>query len=807
MNIHETYQFPFASYPAVRLVLLFAVGIIMDFHVDGEPFWWFCLFGFSSLFYALCERIHRQTLKTRLYRGTIGFYLCAVLCFGGAWHALFNMQDAPAEAEIINSYTWQELSFRGEVYRMQPTRTGNYQIDVAVDTTVFPDKLSWVKSYNLRTTLNPDDISFPANLRLGDRLHVTAMVYPLEEPGNPHEFDYKRYLASNEIYLQAGIKSIDAIRTPDRTVSWNSLRRDVLSAVERNFSPSSASLAKALLIGYKNELSQETKMAFSRAGLSHIMAVSGLHVGFILAPFWLAIPLFWTLRHGKKLGLLMLAAFLFFYAGLTGFSASVTRASLTGGLLMYGRLFHKVRNSNNLTAVAALVILLMNPSDLFTVGFQLSFGAVYIILLAAPVINQTLPDRVRFRWYGTPVMVVVISLIVQVGLFPLLGYYFGEFSIIGPLANAFVVPFLGVMVPLALALLPVALGWPAVAHALNTPVDYFLINLNRFVTTLAGWEWSWMQVHIESAFLFVSWTAVLFFIASVRIPRLRWKWLSIILFLLCINQGQKLIAKLQPADLQLTVFDVGQGDATLISTPAGKHYLIDTGLWQPGYNSAKYILIPYLRAEGIRRLEGVFLSHPHADHIGGVTELINSIRIDTIYHSGSSYESDLFYNYQAAAADHNIPVKPLKAGQWLVPDPAIRLFVYGPPEHTSASSPSNVNNRSLVLELVYGSTEFLFMGDAERAQEQRLLKSYPRLLETDVLKVAHHGSRSSSTDRFLRASRPAIGILSLGLHNRFGHPHESAVRRLRNHIESVYFTSLDGAVQLTSDGHQIRVIR
>lgn len=779
----------------------------MDFHIDGEPFRWFCLFGFSSLFYVLCESMHRRTLKTRLYRGTIGFYLCAVVCFGGAWHAAFNMQDMPPDAEIIHSYTWQELLFMGEVYRIQRTRTGNYQIDVAVDTTVFPDKRPWSRSYNLRTTLNPDEIPIPADLRLGDRLHVTAVVYPLEEPGNPHEFDYKRYLASKEIYVQAGVKSIDAIRTPDHLFSWNSIRRDVLDAVERTFSPPSASLAKALLIGYKNELRQKTKVAFSRAGLSHIMAVSGLHVGFILAPFWLVIPLFWTFRYGKKIGLLMIAALLFFYAGLTGFSASVTRASMTGGLLVYGRLFHKVRNSKNLTAVAALVILLMNPSDLFTIGFQLSFGAVYIILLVTPVVSQTLPEWVRFRWYGTPVMVVVISLIVQVGLFPLLGYYFGEFSIIGPLANAVVIPVLGVMVPLALALLPVALQWPAIARVLNTPVDYFLINLNRFVTTMAGWEWSWMQIHIESVLLFTSWTAVLFFIASVQIPGLRWKWFSIVLFLLCVNRGQKLVSQLQPADLQVTVFDVGQGDATLVQTPAGKHYLIDTGLWQPGYNSAKYIIIPYLRAEGIDRLEGVFLSHPHADHIGGVTELINTFPIDTIYHSGSSYESDLFYSYRAAAEDHHIPVKTLKAGQWLMPDAATRLFVYGPSKHLSASSPSDVNNRSLVLELVYGTTEFLFMGDAEGAQEQRLLESYPRLLETDVLKVAHHGSRSSSTDRFLRASRPATGIVSLGLHNHFGHPHESAVRRLRNYIESVYFTSLYGAVQLKSDGHRIRVIR
>lgn len=807
MTIHQSYQFPFASYPAVRLVLFFAAGIVVDFYVDIEDplLLWFIFFGFLATLYTLSEFINHRTLKTGAYHLTVGCYLCSVLCFGGIWHALFNNQHIPAEAKIINTYTWKELSFRGEVYKIKSAGTGNSQLDIAVDTTVFPDQLSWSKPYNLRAIINPDEVALPANLRLGDRLCFTALIYPLEEPRNSHEFDYKGYLASNNIHIQAGIKSINSIRTTNRFLSWNSIRREVLSAIDLNFSKETASLAKALLIGYKNELNQETKEAFSRAGLSHIMAVSGLHVGFILAPIWFVIPLFWTFRHGKKMGLLILVVTLLFYAGLTGFSASVTRASLAGGLLMYGRLFHKVRNAKNLTAVAALIILLMNPSDLFSIGFQLSFGAVYILLLVTPVINRSLPDWVRFRWYGTPVMVIIISLLVQVGLFPLLVYYFGEFSVAGPLANAFVVPFLGFVVPLALSLLPVALGWPATAQTLNTPIDYFLYGLHHFVTAIAGWEWSWISVHIEGILLFLTWATVIFFIATLRIPKLRWKLLSILLFFLCINRGQKLSSKFQPADLQLTVFDVGQGDATLLRTPGGRHYLIDTGIWHPGYNSARYIMIPFLRAEGITRLEGVFLSHPHADHIGGITELLNTIPIDTIYNSGSSYESELFYNYQAIAAGKNIPVVPLKAGQCLVLDSAIRLFVYGPGEHLSSSS--GVNNRSLVLELVYGSTEFLFTGDAERKQEQRLLKTYPRLVKTDVLKVAHHGSRTSSTERFLRAASPAIGIVSLDWSNRFGHPHASAVKRLRSHIGELHFTSLDGAIQLVSDGQQIRVNR
>src|SRR5699024_8893279 len=348
----------------------------------------------------------------------------------------------------------------------------------------------------------------------------------------------------------------------------------------------------------------------------------------------------------------------------------------------------------------------------------------------------------------------IISFMVQAGLFPLLGYYFGEFSIVGPLTNALVIPVLGIIMPLALVLLPLAFGWPGTAQTLNMPVDFFFHGLQYLATTTAGWKWSWIQVHIESMLFFTIWMMFIFFIAALPLPKLRWKVLAVLLFLWCANQGKNLIAKYRSAALQLIVFDVGQGDAALLRTPAGSHYLIDTGRWRPDYNSAEYIILPYMKAEGITHLDGIFLSHPHADHIGGMTALLNNISIDTIYTSGSSHNSALFHTYRAIAAQKNIPVKSLRAGHRLWLDTRVHLFVYGPPR--PAHGPSNVNNQSLILELVYGSTEFLFMGDAEREQERELLETYPRLVDTDFLKVAHHGSRTSSARRFLRAASPRI---------------------------------------------------
>lgn len=778
-----------------------ATGIILDYQYNPHTFGWSIIFGTLALGYLCSEIIYQRWLKSRAYNLAIICFLGMVISFGGIWHSYFDSRQSPVEAKVITKYTWEELTFQGSIKQVKQTSTGKYQIDIEVDTTIFPGGLRWAKPYKLRAVLNPNNLNMPENLSLGNTINFGATVYPLEEKRNPSQFDYKRYLASRDIYSQVGIQTINWITPVKNRLKWAYWRKHVLKAIDNNFSSETASLAKALLIGYKNELERQEKITFSRAGLSHIMAVSGLHVGFILAPFWLIIPFLWTLRYGKQIGLAILIGTLFFYAGLTGFSASVSRASIVGIFLAYGKLFHKVRDSKNLTAVAALLILLINPSDLFSIGFQLSFGAVYIILLTAPVIQRWLPNWIRFRRIGAPVMVVVISFIVQIGLFPLLAYYFGEFSIAGPLANAFVVPFLGVAVPYALFLLLIAIPFPDIAHLLNTPVDYFLEQLNWFVDTTASLPWSWVQVHVDNMLFFGLWIAAIFVIASLRIPKMRWKLLAIFLGVCCLYQGQKVIQRLQPANMKLTFFDVGQGDAALVSTPNDKHFLIDTGRWQPDYNSAKYIIIPHLKEEGIEKLDAVFLSHPHADHIGGILELIDTVPIDTIYNSGTDYDSQLYHTYHRKAHQKQIPIKSLQAGDEISLDPAIRIFVYGPMPSTSEA---NVNNRSLILELIHGETEFLFMGDAEKSQEERIIQRYPQLANTDFLKVPHHGSKTSSTSSLLQATTANIGVTSLAKQNQFRHPHKEAVKRLRRHIPDLHFTSLQGAVQFVSDGKTIR---
>jgi competence protein ComEC len=297
--------------------------------------------------------------------------------------------------------------------------------------------------------------------RLGADIGLRGHLYPVQATRNPHHLDYRAYLLREKIHIVGGMEQLLYLRS-SKNNGLLGLRRYVHELIDRGFTKESVPLAKAILIGEKTELTETTRTSFARTGLAHVMAVSGMHVGFLVAPFWVFIPWFWRFKMGKLAGLFSIGIILFIYAGITGFSASVIRASLTAVLLAYGKLYHRRRNSINLTAMAALILLTLNPGHLFQIGFQLSFGAVFTILLVWPLIDGKLLNHVTKRWWHPPIQLFLLSLLVQVGLFPLLARYFGEISLIGPIINMTVVLLIGLVVQVGLlglaitALLPVA---------------------------------------------------------------------------------------------------------------------------------------------------------------------------------------------------------------------------------------------------------------------------------------------------------------------------------------------------------------
>lgn len=796
MGHRNSYQFPFSRYPAVRIVLILIAGILLFYFYKPSLFLTTIVFCVLFIVLILIELRNKATVSTFWPNLSGLIFLLMILVFGAFRMAIDSERETSKTIQLIQLSDWEEIEVSGNIHSISTTSAGKVRWDLAVRETQL-GSLTSAQKYKARVLA--DEVG--AQPTLGDQVKISGTVIPVSGKRNPHEFDYKAYLRSQGISVQIKAERLQRVVPNKDILEWVWWREKALELVEKNFNKQTAPIAKALLVGYKQDLDPDSKLAFARSGLSHIMAVSGLHVGFIVAPFWIIIPYFWTRKHGSVIGLMTLVLLLICYAGITGFSPSVMRASVMAGFLSYGKLFHRVNDSINLTAAAAIVLLVIDPSQLFEIGFQLSFAAVLIILLILPVIQNILPYWVRVRWYGKPLMVIIVSLVVQFGLYPLQVHYFGEISLVSPIANALFVPLLGIVVPLSLVSLFITALVPLAGFVINYPSFLFLGWMNDFVTTAATWEWAWTDASLENNLFFIFWLFLIFTISAWKITAIRWKLAIGVMASLCVITSINVAEKLQPAKLTVTFFDVGQGDAALLSTPSGKHVLVDAGVWSPSYNSGRSIILPHLQASGIEKLDAVFLSHPHADHIGGIIDLIEGIPIGAIYNSGYEYDSNLYASYLEAAREKSVPVISLQAGDTLGIDPAMLFLVLGPEGHRFNSDP---NEHSLILNVIYGESEFLFTGDAGIHQERRLLETYGDLLDTDLLKVGHHGSRTSSGNEFLDQVTPEVAIISLAESNRFRHPHPEAVDRLGRSNAGLLFTSKERAIIVESDGRSIQ---
>lgn len=799
MERRGSYRFPFSRYPAIRIALLLITGILLSHYYSLSLLKSAVIFVILLLFFVLAEWRSSVRVSIASSRASALLFMGLIIGFGVMLKSLHDKSEKSATIRLLSLSEWDEIELFGQIKSISYSGSGKERWDVSVDSSKVAGIIS---RESFKARILADEVSVKATL--GDQVSLSGMLIPVSEQRNPEEFNYKQYLRSQGISVQVKAQEIIRLTPNNDFLEWIWWRERALELVDMNFNEETAPIAKALLIGFKQELDSASKQAFARVGLSHIMAVSGLHVGFIVAPFWVIIPYFWTKKYGRELGLLILVLLLFCYAGITGFSASVLRASVMALFLSVGKLYHQLNNSMNFTAAAAIVLLIIDPGSLFEIGFQLSFAAVMIILLILPTLQTALPYWLRTRWFGKPVMVVIISLVVQFGLYPLQVYYFGEISLISPIANALFVPLLGIVVPLSLVSLFMSVLMPAAGFILNYPSLLFLEGMAKFVGMVSTWEWAWTTASLGSDLLFVFWIFLVGSVAAFHISAMRWKMvigaLCSIVLILSIHTWDKL----KPATFTATFFDVGQGDAALLTTPSGRHILIDAGVWSPGYNSGKSVITPHLRARGIDKLDAVILSHPHADHIGGIIDLIENIQIDVIYNSGYEYDSNLYKNYLSLAEEMKIPVKAISSGDTLAIDPALLVLVLGPDGEIHGADP---NEHSVILEIVYGATEFLFTGDAGIHQEERLLTRFGDLLNTDVLKVGHHGSRTSSGNSFLKQATPEKAIISLAERNKFRHPHREAVNRLGKTKAELLFTSLERAVILESDGERIKRIR
>jgi competence protein ComEC len=689
-------------------------------------------------------------------------------------------------------------------------------------------------------------------------VEVDARVRKLRNFGNPGAFDNASYMARRGIYWTATAPAGAVVRVlPGRCGNRAgsllfALRSAVLNRLERLYAgrPYETGIMQALLIGEQTKVEDSWTDQYRVTGTYHALVISGMHLVVLSAVIVFLLRLCLL---GEVIPYIAAAGFGWLYAAVTGWQTPVVRAAAALTLVLLARCLYRRQKLLNALAVAAIVLLAIDPYQLFETSFQLSFLCIVALAaFAVPLLDktsvsyarglQTLADRDRdvflppnvaqfrvelrllaetaFLWTRLPERwtlavaslilraafylyeTAVISASVQVGLALTMATYFHRISFSGVSANMAVVPLLTLAVPAGF--LAVLTGSPIVADA----AGLLLTMSRRVVDWHASWEPAW-RIPDPPLWLAAGLSVSLLLLAMAAHGRARWRWSAgaasaVFLGILLWSPFPPQVA---PGQLELSAIDVGQGDAYFIAFPDGKLMVLDAG-GMPTYGGRKSkidtgedVVAPYLWTRAIKRLDVIAVSHFHEDHAGGVPALIRNFHPKEVW-AGAIPNSVEAKQVKDAAKAGGVALRRLTAGETFGFGGA-RIAVLAPPPGDVVRSDVS-DQDSMVLRISYGERSLLFTGDLEPKIEQALVESGV-LSRTDVLKVPHHGSRKSTGEAFLQQLRPSLAVISAGYENSYGHPHPDLLGRLESARATALRTDVWGLITIRTDGRRFEL--
>jgi competence protein ComEC len=788
------------DFPAIKLAILFAAGILLGkFSLIDSTVFVAALLSVISLFF-----LHRHFDKNILHISVnVLVYTC--ILFSGNLIAQLNQSHYHLLPE--NVYRIKNVKVVGRITDIELPRKDKIVFNVESH------------SINLSDSLINEDINFICvvrddkkqlnslynELKVGNIIHFTGNFYKGNEERNPGEFDYSKYLRSNGIsgiittYDVSKIKIVDS----QGNVFANTvfvLRKKIDAEIRSLYNEQSSALLRGLLLADRSEISYNTKTQFINSGVIHILAVSGLHVGFIIM-----IYAFLFGRFNIYLRSILTAIGLILYLILIGPPASAFRAGVMALVLIIAFLTNRSTNLLNSVAIAALIILLVHPYELFSPGFQLSFAAVISIAIIYPHISEWIKSlSVQNKPVKNILLFAGVSIAAQIGTMPFTIYYFGKVSLVALFTNLIVIPVVGIIVSVGILSIAVGLIIPAVAVYFSI-VNEIIIKIVFYVIHLTGSsEFSFQRIRSFSPFdiilFYVLLTILLFFY-----KKFNGSLAKVVLLVLCLSNFFLFSSfdnkKIMPDNkLSVMMIDVGQGDAFLLKFPNGKTALIDAGVVTFNYDNGERVILPLMNYIGIGKIDYGFVSHIDLDHYGGFISLIHDGKISSIYKPEIDSSESKDVKFEKYLFENKIPENYYRKG--IIKIGNARVYVL----NTLAYNTSTSNNRSGLLKIVYGNSEFLFTGDLEKGGEAYYSKMYGNFLDSDVLKVGHHGSKTSSSEDFLNLVTPEISLISDGRQNKFHHPSEITLEKLKEIHSKVYRTDLSGAILLQSDGNTIKKV-
>jgi len=651
-----------------------------------------------------------------------------------------------------------------------------------------------------------------AQLRYGDGVELTGEAFLPAPRRNPGGFDFRRYLAQDDIYL---CMRADSIRryAADRANPFLQALHSLKRKIRRSFSASSLreheeSFLSAVVLGERRGMDEEFREALVRTGTAHILAISGLHVGILAGAMYFFLSRLFFVPH--SISSLMTMVVLFAYAFLTGMRPPVMRASLMCTSFLIAPLLKKRLDSINSLAFAAVVILFLRPADLFTAGFQLSFMVVLSILLLSNRIFRGLvsvfrlrPDpgfltispfrRWLYRRIEWPLRLFSVALAAFLGSLPLTLCYFNSISFLSPFCNMAVIPLVGFIVPFGFLAGLVGLLWQGAADLINAANGELIGALQAAAMFFSGLRIASFNVSPPSSAFCIAFYCLLLLLGFARSFRHLFVPIFLVVVLVVILFVGKEMARRHPDSIEITFLDVGQGDCAFVEFPDGRKMLVDGGSADRS-EIGRYVIVPFLRWAGVNRLDAILISHYDSDHISGLRTVLEDMSTRAIVVRAGPQEPDtsLVENLLRTVKKKRITTHEVRAGNTLHLSNRVAAKILNP-HVLSDSARLSENDLSVVLNLNFRGSSVLLCGDIEKKAEQEILRRSDSL-RADLLKVPHHGSDSSSSDEFLRRAAPKVAVISCGAGNIYGHPSPKTLERYSGLGVRVFRTDQHGGI-------------
>lgn len=801
----------FEKLPALKYALILIAGVIAGSYFAFNVYAIFLLIIMSCFFVYIFRKNEFSIFILFFIIFLCGFFKSELDFHYNVSVSIKNVPPAKNDSEILicgiisepPQYDSNKIKFTLECEYIVSGKD-SFAVGGNVLAYIFPDK-------------KLDSGKAPPQLNAGDEISAYGRLVLPKGERNPGGFDYKKYLELHDIsklFYIKGFDNYELISEDNLSFFYDKIiypvRNYSVKLIDSTIGKDEGAFLNGLVTGERKDISEDFKDKFVNAGVMHLIAVSGLNVGYVII-FLSLILSFFRIKLVPKT--IILLAALVFYCAFAGASASILRASLMGGLVLIAYVIQRKVTLLNLTGFSIIIIIMFDARQLFDAGFILSYSAIFSMALFYDVLVSLVPKRIKRKKFVFAVIIVLLTTAAaQIGTLPISAMYFGKVSVVSFITNIIAIPlsnfslalgFLQLILTGIANLFNMLIGVISAGAAnsvypvLNFPsvciaeVNLLLLKAQLlFIFFFGGLKFAYTTI-----FNFTAAGLVLyFFIIALIFTSHKNNFAFRNVFSAAILCIYFIIFRSPGTDkMEILFFDVGEGDCSLITTPDGKHIMIDAGT-----EFSRSAIVPYLNRSGISRIDYIIITHPHSDHIGGLRYMADNIRFDTLICSVRTVNDR---NISSTISKYNIPVRTVSAGDELRIGKDINLYFLNPPVSNEVYADDNAD--CIVFKLKYKYFDALFTGDLNQTAEENIVKYAGGFLKSDVLKVPHHGSSTSSTPAFLSETLPHLAIISCGTNNIYHHPSPFTLERLKVLNSNILRTDLGGAVLISTDGYEM----